>query len=98
MTCPTCRTCSLVWRDRKWHCAICGFHSRDAHEVTLQEYALLFGSQLDTQLAYRLLGVDNKYVLYRLLEKSALQGEQRGERQIVENRERLRDYFSRVYR
>ena len=98
VTCPTCRKCSLVWRDRKWHCAICEFHSRDAHEVTLQEYALLFGSQLDTQLAYRLLGVDNKYVLYRLLEKSALQREQRGKRQIVENRERLRDYFSRVYR
>ncbi|ANU12821.1 hypothetical protein B481_3160 [Planococcus halocryophilus Or1] len=98
VTCPTCRTCSLIWRDRKWHCKSCGFHSRDAHEVTLQEYALLFGRDLDTRLAYRLLGVENKYVLYRLLEKSAPKSQTRGKRRIIENRELLREYFSRVYR
>ncbi|ANU23587.1 nuclease-related domain-containing protein [Planococcus donghaensis] len=98
VTCPTCRTCSLIWRDRKWHCEICGFHSRDAHEVTLQEYAVLFGSELDTRFAYRLLGVENKYVLYRLLEKSAPKSRIRGKRQIIESRELLREYFSRIYR
>lgn len=98
VTCPTCRACSLDWQDRKWCCAGCGFYSRDAHEVTLQEYALLFGCELDTGLAYRLLGVKNKYILYRLLEKTALQSNMRGKRQIVENRDLLRDYFGRVYR
>ncbi|MDQ0429940.1 hypothetical protein QOZ98_002776 [Planomicrobium stackebrandtii] len=98
VTCPTCRTCSLDWQERKWNCGVCGFYSRGAHEVTLQEYALLFGSELDTRLAYRLLGVKNKYVLYRLLEKTAPQSEVRGKRQIVENRELLRDYFGRIYR
>lgn len=48
VTCPTCRKSSLDWRERKWHCSVCGFYSRDAHEVTLQEYAVLFGSELDT--------------------------------------------------
>ncbi|EGA89109.1 hypothetical protein GPDM_11575 [Planococcus donghaensis MPA1U2] len=98
VTCPTCRTCSLIWRDRKWHCEICDFHSRDAHEVTLQEFALMFGGELDTRLAYQLLGVENKYVLYRLLEKSAPKSQTRGKRRIIENRQLLRDYFSRVYR
>lgn len=97
VTCPTCRTCPLEWKERKWLCRICGFYSRDAHEVTLQEYALLFGNELDTKLAYRLLGVKNKYVLYRLLEKTALQSNVRGKRQILENRELLREYFSHVY-
>lgn len=98
VTCPTCRIHSLEWRERKWLCSICGFYSRHAHEVALQEYALLFGVELDTKRAYRLLGVKNKYVLYRLLEKTAPQSGVRGKRQIVENRELLREYFGRVYR
>ncbi|ANU11301.1 hypothetical protein A1A1_03777 [Planococcus antarcticus DSM 14505] len=98
VTCPTCRNCSLEWQERKWSCAACGFYSRDAHEVTLQEYALLFGNELDTGVAYRLLGVKNKYILYRLLEKTALHSEVRGKRKIVENRELLRNYFGQVYR
>ena len=98
VTCPTCRKVSLNWRERKWNCGICGFYSRDAHEVTLQEYAVLFGSKLDTASAYRLLGIQNKYTLYRLLEKTALQSKVRGKREILENRELLHTYFSRVYR
>lgn len=98
VTCSICRNCSLVWRERKWHCAACGFYSRDAHQVTLQEYALLFGHELDTHVAYRLLGVGDKYMLYRLLEKSAPKSKVRGKRRIVENRDLLRDYFSPVYR
>ena len=98
VTCPTCRTCPLKWHERKWHCAVCRFYSRDAHEVTLQEYALLFGNELDTRLAYRLLGVENKYILYRLLEKSAPQSDIRGKRRIVEDRGLLREYFGRIYR
>lgn len=98
VTCPTCRTRSLDWQERKWSCCVCGFYSRDAHGVTLQEYAVLFGAELDTRLAYRLLGVENKYILYRLLEKTAIQGDVRGKRQIVEDRELLRDYFGRIYR
>ncbi|MBT2569165.1 NERD domain-containing protein [Planococcus sp. ISL-110] len=98
VTCPTCRTRSLEWQERKWCCAGCGFYSRDAHRVTLQEYALLFGGELDTGTAYRLLGIKNKYILYRLLEKTALQSGKRGTRRIVEDRDLLRDYFGRVYR
>ena len=98
VSCPTCRNCSLDWCERKWKCGVCGFYSRDAHEVALQEYAVLFGNELDTTLAYRLLGVKNKYVLYRLLEKSAQRGDVRGKRRIVENRELLREYFGRIYR
>lgn len=98
VTCPTCRTCSLNWQERKWICKVCGYYSRNAHEVTLQEYAVLFGNKLDTASAYRLLSIENKYILYRLLEKTALQSNVRGKRRIVENRELLRAYFSRVYR
>lgn len=98
VTCPTCRSCSLEWKERKWNCGVCGFTSRDAHEVALQEYAVLFGSELDTKLAYRLLGVKDKYILYRLLEKTAQRGDQRGKRRIIENRELLREYFGRIYR
>lgn len=98
VTCPTCRNCPLVWQNRKWHCARCNFNSRDAHEVTLQEYAVLFGNKLDTQIAYKLLGVKDKYVLYRLLEKSAPKSNVRGKRQIIEKRDLLRAYFSRIYR
>ncbi|MDN3438181.1 nuclease-related domain-containing protein [Planococcus sp. APC 3900] len=98
VTCPSCRTCSLDWRERKWKCVVCGFYSQDAHEVALQEYAVLFGDKIDTGLAYRLLGVENKYVLYRLLQGSAIQGDVRGKRQIVEDRQLLREYFGRIYR
>ncbi|MGH2318250.1 nuclease-related domain-containing protein [Planococcus sp. SE5232] len=98
VTCPTCRSCPLVWQERKWNCSVCGFTSRNAHEVALQEYAVLFGSELDTGLAYRLLGVEDKYILYRLLEKTAPRGDKRGKRRIVENRELLHAYFGRVYR
>ncbi|ALS78976.1 hypothetical protein AUO94_10035 [Planococcus kocurii] len=98
VTCPTCRNCPLVWQERKWHCDGCEFTSRDAHEVTLQEYAVLFGNKLDTRVAYQLLGVKDKYVLYRLLEKSAPKSNVRGKRQIIENRDLLRAYFGRVYK
>ncbi|WP_142827724.1 nuclease-related domain-containing protein [Planococcus soli] len=98
VTCPTCRIHSLEWKERKWLCTVCGFYSRDAHEVALQEYAVLFGTELDTRLAYRWLGITNKYVLYRLLGKTAPQSEVRGKRRIVENRELLRNYFGRIYR
>ncbi|WP_203339780.1 nuclease-related domain-containing protein [Planococcus beijingensis] len=98
VTCPNCRILSLDWQERKWLCRICGFHSRDAHQVTLQEYAVLFGESLDTQLAYRLLGVENKYTLYRLLKTAAPQSNVRGKRRIVEDRDLLRGYFGKIYR
>lgn len=98
VTCPDCRTLSLDWHERKWLCRICGFHSRDAHKVALQEYAVLFGETLDTQVAYRLLGIENKYTLYRLLKTSAPKSDRRGKRCIVEDRNLLRDYFRQIYR
>lgn len=98
VTCPSCRSRSLVRKNRKWYCEGCAGFFHDAHEVALQEFAVLFGEELPTQFAYRLLGVENKYLLYRLLEKSALQGHERGKRCIVQRRELLMEYFSAVYK
>jgi hypothetical protein len=98
VTCPVCRTVALGRKNRKWHCLRCNGFFQDAHEVTLQEYAVLFGGELPTQFAYRLLGVEDKYLLYRLLERSALQGNERGKRWIVPRFELLEQYFSSVYR
>ncbi|RNF40948.1 nuclease-related domain-containing protein [Planococcus salinus] len=98
VTCKSCRNCAMIRSERKWHCVRCGMYSKDAHEVTLQEFAVLFGEELPTGFAYRLLGVEDKYVLYRLLEKSALQGNERGKRWIVPRPELLEAYFRAVYR
>ncbi|PSL35133.1 nuclease-like protein [Planomicrobium soli] len=98
VTCPNCRTVALERKNRKWHCAKCGGFFQDAHEVTLQEYAVLFGRELPTRFAYQLLRVEDKYLLYRLLEKSALQGNERGKRWIVPRVELLEAYFSSIYR
>ncbi|MGK7377880.1 nuclease-related domain-containing protein [Planococcus sp. 1R117A] len=98
VTCPECRNRSLERASRKWHCTGCGGFFKDAHEVTLQEYAVLFGEELPTHFAYRLLGVEDKYLLYRLLENSALQGNERGKRWVVPRRELLQTYFGRIYR
>ncbi|MDN3449188.1 nuclease-related domain-containing protein [Planococcus sp. APC 3906] len=98
VTCPDCRSRSLGRKNRKWHCAGCDGVFIDAHEVALQEYAVLFGEELATQFAYRLLGVEDKYLLYRLLEKSALQGDKRGKRWIVPRRELLMEYFGAIYK
>ena len=98
VTCPSCRNRSLGRKNRKWHCAGCDGVFIDAHEVALQEYAVLFGDELPTQFAYRLLGVEDKYLLYRLLENSALQGHERGKRWIVPRKEILQAHFSAIYK
>lgn len=97
VTCPQCRNSALMRRNRKWHCGGCSGYFRDAHEVTLQEYAVLFGAELPTNFAYRLLGVEDKHLLYRLLENSALQGNERGKRWIVPRRELLETYFGSIW-
>lgn len=97
VTCPQCRSLALIRKNRKWHCNGCDGYFRDAHEVTLQEYAVLFGAELPTNFAYRLLDIEDKYLLYRLLEKSAMQGNERGKRWIVPRRELLETYFGSVY-
>lgn len=97
VTCPACRNLSLIRQNRKWYCTGCRNYFRDAHEVALQEYAVLFGTEMPTKFAYRWLGVEDKYSLYRLLEKSALQGNERGKRWIVPRRELLKAYFGAIY-
>ncbi|CEG23071.1 Nuclease-related domain protein [Planococcus massiliensis] len=98
VTCPRCRNSALSRKNRKWHCGGGGGSFHDAHEVTLQEYAVLFGAELPTSFAYRLLGVEDKHLLYRLLEKSALRGNERGRRWIVPRRELLEAYFGSIWR
>lgn len=95
--CLGCGRANCEWRERKWRCGYCGVISSDAHEFTLQEYAILFGSELTTKEARRWLGVSDKYVLIRLLAKSTLKSENRGKRFIIENRELLIEHYMKIY-
>ncbi|HSI66441.1 MAG TPA: nuclease-related domain-containing protein [Planococcus sp. (in: firmicutes)] len=95
--CFGCRRISCEWRDRKWRCSICGFVSSDAHEFALQEYAILFGSEMTSKEAYRWLRVNDKYVLNRLLARSTLKTERRGKRIIIEKRELLIERYKEIY-
>ncbi|HSI66053.1 MAG TPA: NERD domain-containing protein, partial [Planococcus sp. (in: firmicutes)] len=95
--CLGCRRISSEWRDRKWRCSICGFVSSDAHEFALQEYAILFGSEMTSKEAYRWLRVNDKYVLNRLLARSTLKTERRGKRIIIEKRELLIERYKEIY-
>lgn len=70
----------------------------DALEVALQEYAVLSGDGLPMRFAYRLLGAEDKYSLYRLLKKSALQGHKREKRTVVPRRELFIVYFGSLYK
>lgn len=95
--CLGCCRANCEWRERKWRCGYCGVISSDAHEFALQEYAILFGSELTTKEARRWLGVSDKYVLIRLLAKSTLKSENRGKRFIIENRELLIEHYMKIY-
>lgn len=95
--CLGCGRANCEWRERKWRCGYCGVISSDAHEFALQEYAILFGSELTTKEARRWLGVSDKYVLIRLLAKSTLKNENRGKRFIIENRELLIEHYMKIY-
>jgi len=95
--CLGCRKIACEWRERKWRCVNCGAISSDAHEFALQEYSVLFGSELKTEFAYKWLGIENKYVLYRLLENSTIKTNQRGTRFIIENKSLLIDHFKESY-
>ncbi|WP_235318420.1 nuclease-related domain-containing protein [Planococcus sp. CAU13] len=95
--CLGCGRISCEWIDRKWRCGRCGGVSSNAHEFALQEYAVLFGLELPTTFAYKWLRVEDKYILYRLLEKSTTKSNKRGIRYIKENRDALIEYFQQIY-
>lgn len=95
--CLGCRRATCEWRDRKWRCRFCGSLSSDAHEFALQEYAILFGSELTSKEARRWLGISDKYILIRLLAKSTLKSENRGKRLIIENKELLIEHYMKIY-
>ncbi|MFD1030506.1 nuclease-related domain-containing protein [Metaplanococcus flavidus] len=95
--CLGCGRISCAWIERKWRCSRCGAISPDAHEFALQEYAVLFGSELTSKEAYRWLGVTDKYILIRLLEKFTLKSSGRGKRIIIENKELLVSHFEKIY-
>ncbi|WP_233786243.1 nuclease-related domain-containing protein [Planococcus halotolerans] len=95
--CLGCRRVMCEWRDRKWRCSYCGSISSNAHEFALQEYTILFGSELTTEFAYKWLGIKDKYVLYRLLGNCTIKSNKRGTRYIIENRSLLIDHFKEIY-
>ncbi|WP_084246275.1 nuclease-related domain-containing protein [Planomicrobium okeanokoites] len=95
--CLGCGKISCEWLERRWRCQQCGAATRDAHEFALQEYAVLFGSELTSKEAHRWLKIDDKYVLNRFLAKSTLKSLRRGKRHIIEQKEMLVEHFSRIY-
>ncbi len=95
--CLGCGRLSCAWIQRKWRCSNCRAVSSDAHEFALQEYAVLFGLELTTEFAYKWLGIHDKYVLYRLLEKLTVKSNKRGIRYIVENNRLVADHFKGIY-
>lgn len=95
--CLGCGRLSCAWIDRKWRCGKCGAVSSNAHEFALQEYAVLFGIEMTFKESFRWLGISDKYVLFRLLEKFTLKSFKRGNRIIIENKELLETHFERFY-
>ena len=95
--CLVCGRLSCKWYERKWRCAKCGAYSSNAHEFALQEYVVLFGSEMTSKEAYQWLGVTDKYILIRLLEKFTLKSAGRGKRTIIENKELLVHHFEKIY-
>lgn len=95
--CLECGRLSCEWKGRKWRCGKCGTVSSDAHEFALQEYAMLFGNEISSREAHRWLGVDDKYILFRMLEKFSLKSRSRGRRFIIENKAVLMKHFGKIY-
>ena len=96
--CLECRASKVEWSRLRWRCKNCGSVSTDAHEFALQEYAILFGNEIKTEFAYSWLGVKDKYVLYRMLEKLTIKSNVRGRRLIVERNELLVDRLEGIYK
>lgn len=95
--CLGCRQQKMDWSRLRWRCSKCGHVSANAHEFALQEYAVLFGDEINTEFAYKWLGIKDKYVLYRLLEKSTIKINNRGRRLIIEKKGLLIEHFETIY-
>lgn len=95
--CLECHQQKMEWSRLRWRCSKCGFVSADAHEFALQEYAVLFGNEITTEFTYTWLGIEDKYVLYRMLENSTIKINNRGRRLIIEKNKLLIAYFETIY-
>nr|WP_019413870.1 nuclease-related domain-containing protein [Paenisporosarcina sp. TG20] len=65
-----CIACSSVGMKRiysTWVCGNCGCKDKEAHMATLQEYQLLFGREIKSQGVKWWLGIDDKYLVKRIL-------------------------------
>lgn len=71
--CPNCITAQLVYKSKIWRCSICKFKSNNSHLETLQEYRLLFSSEITTKEWMRFSGLSSMETSRRMLNESYLE-------------------------
>jgi hypothetical protein len=66
--CPRCMKADVQRGYGTWNCQTCGTHSPNAHEQSIKDYLLLFGS-ITNQQARQILDITSIALARRLLEK-----------------------------
>ncbi|MGD6842834.1 nuclease-related domain-containing protein [Bacillus infantis] len=65
--CPNCSLPAMERRDRAWICPRCYYKSRNAHHAALQDFVLLFGSQITNREVRSFLNLSSISIAGKLL-------------------------------
>ncbi|MDG4658115.1 nuclease-related domain-containing protein [Ectobacillus antri] len=76
--CPSCFALGMKRERGKWTCLKCGTPSKDAHRLSLCDYALLLGSEITNRELRHFLQIESESVATKMLRQMKL--ESRGER------------------
>lgn len=69
--CQRCFDIGMRRTHSTWWCVNCGYRDRSAHQAAFQEYQLLFGREITVNDVKWWLGIDDKYLVSRLMKSNS---------------------------